>query len=243
MPIQDQKYRNIMQPKVNKDYHLIEENLYSTLPNVTGAPYDGKAKAYESLVSSSIYNSIIWGTLPIDYTDFARKAILSASGSCIDVGCGGLIQTASVYSVCSQDLVLLDYSIDMLKIAKQRLMKGRTNFPANICLLQSDAFHLPFDAESFDNVCSFGLIHCFEDKQAFIDELLRVLKVNGSFHFTSLTSDRLISKYYMKLLQRKQAFGEPLSSGEILHLFDKQAVELSFYKKGSMIFISGHKKK
>lgn len=230
-----------MQKLINRNYHPVEEHLYSALTDIRGAAYDNTAKAYERLVSSKTYNRLIWGTTPEDYSNFATKAILQSEGTVIDIGCGGLTQTVSVYSKTSRDILLLDHSIEMLKLAKSRLNSHCSDFPHNIRLLQANAFDLPFDSESVDTVCSFGLIHCFEEKQAFVNEVLRILKKGGSFYFSSMTTDRAISKYYMKLLRIEKAFGEPFSSEQVLALFDAQPVELEHYMKGSMLFMSGRK--
>ena len=225
----------------NNRIRKIEDRLFSSLGNINGSSYDNKARMYEKLVSSKSYNKIIWGTLPKDYTDFAKKAILNSNGISIDIGCGGLIQTATIYSKAKQNCILLDHSIEMLKIAKNRLNTLCHHVPENIDLLQADAFQLPFEDNSFDNLVSFGMIHCFENKSQFIKEALRVLKSNGTFHFTTMTSDRLISKYYMAILRRQKEFGEPLGSKQILNLFEGNALKIEYYMKGSMIFISGTK--
>lgn len=220
---------------------LIEDDIYSSLENTMGSSYDKKARIYERLVGLNIYNKILWGTLPKDYTDFAKAAILVSKGKCIDIGCGGLIQTAGIYAQTKQDYILLDHSIEMLRIAKSRLVSQCGMMPGHIRLLQADAFQLPFEDENFDNLVSFGMIHCFEDKSAFISEALRVLKRGGTFHFTSMTSDRLISKHYMNLLRKQKEFGVPLGSGHIVKLFKDNVCDINFYMKGSMIFISGKK--
>lgn len=224
----------------NNNIRLIDNNIFSSLHNIQGAAYDNKAKLYEKLVSIKMYNKIIWGTLPKDYTDFAEKVILNLKGNCIDIGCGGLIQTGSIYGNTKQDFILLDHSVEMLKIARQRLIALCGKVPDNINLLQADAFSLPFESESFDNLVSFGMIHCFENKKAFVSETLRVLKSGSSFNFTTMTSDRLISKFYMNLLRKKKEFGEPLSSKQILNLFEGLK-KVDYYMKGSMIFITGIK--
>ncbi len=224
----------------NENIGLIDDNIFSSLHNIQGSAYDSKARLYEKLVSLKTYNKIIWGTLPKNYIDFAEKAILNAKGKSIDIGCGGLIQTASIYANTEQDFILLDHSIEMLKTARQRLINLCGKLPDNIKLLQADAFQLPFESGFFDSLVSFGMIHCFENKSAFINETLRVLKSDGSFHFTTMTSDRLTGKLYMNLLRKQKEFGEPLSSKQILNLFEGLK-RLDYYMKGNMIFISGIK--
>ncbi len=225
----------------NNSIRELESDLFSALENVTGAAYDNKAKLYEKLVGSKLYNKLFWGTSPGDYTNFAKKAILTATGISLDIGCGGLIQTSVVYANSRQNHILLDHSVEMLRIAGNRIINHFGKIPENINLLQADAFHLPFEDASFDNIVSFGMIHCFENKSGFINEALRVLKPKGTFYFTTMTSDRFISKCYMNILRKQKEFGEPLSSQQILNLFAEKVSNMEYYKIGNMLFISGVK--
>ena len=225
----------------NNKIKEIESDLFSALENIKGSAYDNKAKMYEKLVGSKLYNKLFWGTQPKDYTNFAKEAILNSTGTSLDIGCGGLIQTFDVYANSNQNYILLDHSIEMLRIAKNRLTNHCGRIPKNINLLQADAFQLPFENASFDNIVSFGMIHCFENKSDFVNETLRVLKPKGIFYFSTMTSDRLISKYYMNILRKQKEFGEPLSSQQILSLFTAKVSNIKHYKRGNMLFINGIK--
>lgn len=182
----------------------------------------------------------MWGTSPSDYIDFSKKAIIETKGIGLDIGCGGLIQTAPQYKQTKNEFILLDNSLEMLKVGKSRIESQSQKIPDNIQFLQSDAFNIPFDNDSFDTVCSFGVLHIFENKEALIKETLRVLNPRGYFFFTSLTSDRFISRLYISLLRTQGEFGESLSSKQTLNLF-KTTSNLSWYVKGSMVFVSGQK--
>ncbi|MFT3795991.1 class I SAM-dependent methyltransferase [Flavobacterium sp.] len=225
----------------NPVFKPLGQNFYTAIPNVTGAAYDDKAKMYERLVGSKLYNRIFWGTSPSDYTRFAENAILSAKGNALDVGCGGLVQTASVYTKAQADCYLLDQSTAMLEIGKKRLEKACGNVPENIVLLQADAFQIPFADQTFDTVFSFGMIHLFADKPGFLSEVLRVLKTGQRFYFTSLTNDRRFSSWYLSLLQQKNEIAAPMGSKEITALFNPQKTKIEMHNKGSMVFISGVK--
>jgi ubiquinone/menaquinone biosynthesis C-methylase UbiE len=214
--------------------------IYLSLEGATGASYDNKAKAYEKMVGSKLYNNIMWGTSPNDYIEFSKKAILETSGTGIDIGCGGLVQTAEQYKKTKNEFVLLDNSIEMLKVGLERLKGHDNGAPDNIHLLQGDAFKIPFNDQSFDTVCSFGVLHIFNEQQALINEALRVLKPSGEFFFSALTSDRFLSRKYMSLLRTQGEFGQPLNSKQYIELFDKQTIT-EIYTKGSMVFICGKK--
>ncbi len=222
-------------------FKTIENDIYTALENVTGAAYDSKAKMYEKLVSSRLYNKIIWGTTPDDYTSFSEKAINSTKGLVLDAGCGGLIQTSDIYKSTKNKCVLVDNSSEMLSIAKSRLVDAQGQIPSNITLLQADAFHLPFPENTFDTVCSFGMVHIFDDKQAYVNELLRTLKPGGSFYFSSMTTKRGISAWYMGQLRKMNEFGVLFSEEQTRSLFQHTSLTFKSQMKGSMVFIEGKK--
>lgn len=227
--------------KISDQPQKIDHQLYTVLPDQQKAGYDQKARIYENLVGSYWYNKILWGTRPQDYKDFAKHTITNNQGSLLDLGCGGLSQTASLYAQCRNEIYLVDASLEMLKIGKQRIENELTTIPDNIYLLQADAFNLPFPDQSFENLVSFGMLHLFENKSGFVEEALRVLKPNGRFALTGLTTDRPISRKYMQLLWKQGEFGTPKDSTTLVALFKDQVQALQHYRKGSMVFIKGHK--
>lgn len=225
-----------------KEFLKIEDNLFSNLKETSGAAYDNKARLYEKLVSKVWYNKLVWGTMPSDYMDFAKKAIIGSKGTCIDVGCGGLTQTVDYYAVAENQIFLIDNSLEMLKIAKERLLNKTEEQKENIQFVQADAFHLPFGNETFDNLFSFGMLHLFDNKKDYIKESIRVLKSGHPFYFTSLTGDRKFSRKYINLLQKNNEFGEALSSSQTIELFTEFATEIDHYCIGTMVFITGIKR-
>jgi len=90
-------------------------------------------------------------------------------------------------------------------------------------------------------VVSFGTIHLFEDKAAFVNEALRVLKSGGDFHFSSLVTERTFSKKYLGALYKRKEVGKPFSVDETLALFKEKVNAISYTMKGSMMFIKGVK--
>ncbi len=221
--------------------HLTQNNIYSCLDANTASPYDVKARAYEWLVSRYTYNKIMWGTTPCNYFDFAQQMLEIEAPLRLDVGCGGLSQTAELYAKLNVSAVLLDSSERMLQLGKRRILKQNKRMPINLLFLQADALQLPFHEEVFDQVMGFGMVHMFNDKSKFINETLRVLKPHGTFGFSVLTTDRRISRNYLNLLFKKGEVGKPVSSGEILELFHSLGHVYTYYRVGSMLFISGSK--
>lgn len=222
-------------------YNIADQHIRSSFPHVKGAPYDLKARYYEKLVGTKLFNRFFWGTTPDDYKAFAKDAIVGSGKEILDIGCGGLAQTAQLYLSTDNNCTLADRSVGMLKVARQRLMEKTGAMPSNIQLLQTDAFHLPFADHTFDTICSFGTIHLFDNKQEFVNETLRVLKKGGRFYYLSMTSQTLISNLFMSALRWFNEFGIVCSAEETVALFDNDALKVNSYMKGSVVFISGEK--
>lgn len=223
------------------NFKQVEDHIYSCFDRDNHAPYDSKAKTYEFVVRSIIYNKLMWGTTPSDYKRFAKEALDHCTGTILDVGCGGLSHTANLYAHSDKNLILLDYSIEMLRLGKARILKYHSPFPQNIHMLHADAFKLPFAKESLDNVVSFGVMHLFSSKSEYVTSLLDVLKPGGLFYFTSLTTDRRLSRSYIAYLQKKREISNALSSVENLALFSGKVTELHHRMVGNMVFVWGVK--
>ena len=232
---------NFRQTVTIKKMKLLINNIYTSFSQTESAKYDFRAPYYEWMVKSSWFNVLHWNTLPKYYTEFAKDAIINKKGKLIDVGCGGLSQTYTLYSKTKNDCTLIDRSVGMLKMARQKLLQTNGQFPTNIHLLQSDAFNLPFEENSFDVLCSFGTIHLFDDKKYFIESILKVLKPGGHFYFLTMTNKYLNSCLFMNVLRQFGEFGAVCSVKETLELFSEEEYNIESYTKGSVLFIKGQK--
>jgi ubiquinone/menaquinone biosynthesis C-methylase UbiE len=224
---------------LNKPVSFVDDQVWTVLPDSFSAPYDRKAKLYEWLVKKHWYNRICWGTSPCDYRQFAAKSIFYGKGNLLDIGCGGLVHTAAIYSKTKRNAFLLDNSAEMLRLGCERVTNGRIN--NNLFFLQANAFDIPFGNNSFDSVVSFGAIHLFEDKVSFVNEALRVLKTGGDFHFSTMVTARAFSKKYLTALHRRKEVGTPFSVEETMALFNGKVNAANYTLKGSMLFIKGVK--
>ena len=60
----------------------VDDDIYSVLPE---APhnhlYDRRAAAYDAVVSTWLYNRIMWGTSPAHYIELAREAVSRMKGN------------------------------------------------------------------------------------------------------------------------------------------------------------------
>ncbi|MCM3669003.1 class I SAM-dependent methyltransferase [Mesobacillus maritimus] len=72
-------------------------------------------------------------------------------------------------------ITAIDYSLDMLNVAKERYKDSSINF------LQMDAQHLAFEDDSFDFVVASLILSVVPDPKRSLIEIVRVLKKNSSF--------------------------------------------------------------
>lgn len=97
----------------------------------------------------------------------------------LDVPVGTAALTYQKYAeMKSAKIVAVDYSEDMLHVAKQRFQSSGIE---NVECLQGDVGNLHFQDESFDVVLSMNGFHAFPDKAAAFRETARVLKKGGLF--------------------------------------------------------------
>src|SRR6185503_9826554 len=201
-----------------RSVRLIEEDIYSVLPNVSVQHlYDKRASLYDFFVSTRLYNFVMWGASPAHYSQFAREALnASADGIFLDAGCGSLLFTASDYAVSKRRIVAFDQSLAMLRRARRRLRGVSGRVPAHIRLLQADLRDLPFRRQSFRTVLCLNVLHQIGDAAALVAGLKELLSQDGSLHLTSLISNnRAIGDWYLQALYRTGEFVRPRNEREL----------------------------
>jgi len=173
----------------------LEPGLYTALSGTAAAGYDGKARVYDRLVGSPAYNRLVWAT-PLDwYGDVAERAAASGAGPLLEGGCGTALFTQRAWSETDRPLLLVDRSIDMLRIARERVGDDAT-------LLQADLFDLPLPAASFETVCSFGVMHVLDDPVPALEQLWRCVAPGGQLWITSLVdSGRVLARAWYAALR------------------------------------------
>jgi len=123
------------------------------------------------------------------------------SGCLLDVPVGTAVFTAEKWRQLDRaNITCLDYSAEMLELAKQRLKDSK-----HITCVQGDVGHLPMPDAYFDIVVSMNGFHAFPDKDAAFKETWRVLKPGGSF----------IACFYIK-------GKSPITDGLVRHVLAKK---------------------
>lgn len=117
----------------------------------------------------------------------------------LDIGCGtGSLLRQLLHLFPAANYVGLDPSVEMLKIARQKL-------PTSVELQVSSAHRLPFSDESFDVIISTSAFHYFRQPTQVLQEVKRILKPNGRLIITDWCHDYwtcYLFDIFLRLLNR-----------------------------------------
>ncbi|HKU72551.1 MAG TPA: class I SAM-dependent methyltransferase [Pyrinomonadaceae bacterium] len=222
---------------------LVDDDIYSVLPDGSHEHhYDRRATIYDLVVSTHLYNAVMWGSSPREYASFASQAINSSEEILLDAPCGSLLFTAPSYLQSRRQIVAVDQSIAMLKRARKRLLDLAGSMPSNVTLLQADLSDQPFRPGSFSTVLCMNVLHLFQDAEGLISNLNGLLTKDGCLFLTSLvSSNRFIGDAYLRALYRAKEFVRPRSRSELEKIVNDSGMrEVSLSVKGNMAFVISH---
>ena len=226
----------------NRTARLIDDSIYSVLPDdIRRHHYDRRATVYDLVVSTRLYNSVMWGSSPLDYVTFARQAVRSCvDGRFLDAGCGSLLFSAPAFLECNRQVIAFDQSLAMLRRGRKRLIDLSGSMPEHILLLQADLSDMPFRPAGFRTVLFLNVLHQFEKAAALISNLKKLLSEDGHMYLTSLvTSNRFIGDHYLSALHATGEFVRPRTNLELRELLDRAlGQEISYRTRGNMAFIT-----
>jgi SAM-dependent methyltransferase len=92
----------------------------------------------------------------------------------LDLACGVGYGTAHLATVARR-VVGVDRDADTIEYARGRYASAKVEF------VVADATALPFADDMFDTVCSFETLEHLPDRDAYLDEVARVLRPDGAF--------------------------------------------------------------
>lgn len=188
---------------------LAEPEIWSALPaDAASARYDGIAVSYDRVVSHPLYLRLAWGTRFAHEEQFAARALASSrEGRVLDAGCGSLCFTAAAHLASGRVTLLLDLSLGMLRLARDRMRERAGGVPERIALLQADAVAPPLRDGAFRTVLCPGILHLFADPQPLLRRLDALCDPAGSVFLTCLVTDRAFGRAYLRLLARSGEVG------------------------------------
>ena len=167
----------------------IRDGIIDFLPDtedrVTRA-YDSFASSYDSYMSLSawhwkLYVLIAWGLL--DDKEVFNKILSSIpdgfAGVLLDVPVGtGMFTWEKYHSLNKARIIVIDYSLAMLKEAQKRYAEKGIQ---NVTYIRGDVGNIPVQAASIDACFSMAGFHAFPDQDQALHEIVRVLKHNAIF--------------------------------------------------------------
>ena len=204
--------------------------------------YNKLAGNYDSILSvnklwGKVCCKIIWG---FEDTEYAEELLAwlpdDFSGKLLDIPAGTALFTLEKYKkLKNAEIVCMDYSQNMLEIAKEKFMQNGLN---NIECKQGDIGNIPYENETFDLVLSMNGFHAFPDKEKAFSEIKRVLKNNGTFigcfYIKGIMkrTDWFINNVYVK----SGTFTPPFyTKSEVILRLDKEYKELKLWNEGSIV--------
>ena len=198
---------------------LIEPQIYTVLPDTkVENAYDQKfGSFYDRVACSPIYNRLMWGYCTAGFASLVHDALRSSEkGNVLDVGCGALAFTAKNYAAYSErPVILLDQSLKLLKIAKDRMIRTAGSVPDNMVFLHGDALQLTFKPQCFETVISLNLLHFIRDLQKAMMNIKRLLAKNGKLFLTTLIMNHRMSDRYLKMWENRGGGGDLPEHGTI----------------------------
>jgi ubiquinone/menaquinone biosynthesis C-methylase UbiE len=224
----------------NTALRLVEPNIYSILPDDEAInEYDTRfGYIYDWVACNRIYNRLIWGYSINIFSQIANDALKSTKqGKVLDLGCGSLAFTANTYSQYSErPVVLVDQSLNMLRIAKSRLIKKSGEVPENLIFLHADALHLPFQDKTFETILCENLLHCIDNTSSLLEQLAKIISEDGKMYFTTLVKNsRFADKYIQALADRGKLVPRTMSDHK--EIFDQVRLSIKYETIGSISII------
>lgn len=204
--------------------------------------YKSSQNIYDSVLTQKsffgkLYMNVFWSGVD---DNFLAQQLLSNipdhfSGELLDVPVGTAVFTEEKWkSLSNAEITTLDYSEDMLQLAKSRLGES-----SHITSVQGDVGDLKFQDDSFDIVLSMNGFHAFPDKTKAYQEISRVLKPEGIFLscFYVKGNSKLTDWLVEKVLSKKGWFTPPFQSArDVKFSLDALFTQIEFHEEGSMVY-------
>ncbi len=194
--------------------------------------YSVTVKEYKTLSKS--YDTRFQGYIQAVGNKVLTAATTAADGRILDLGCGTgeiLLKLAKNYPNV-KELVGIDLSEDMLKLAKTKLGAFKE---ATVC--QGNIEQIPYDDKHFDLVVSSGVLHYVSSPEDMAREVQRVLKPQGHFVLIDMAQESLVTKV-------SSAFRKLTDPGAVRFYRMQSAIDLlssqGFKIKSSELFRAGY---
>jgi ubiquinone/menaquinone biosynthesis C-methylase UbiE len=212
--------------------------------------YDIVSSSYDNLLTSAtlftrLYNKAVWGLSDKDYAERLLSSFpISNNGVILDVPVGTGVFTVDLYKkiAASSQIIVLDYSMGMLRKAKERYEKSGIH---NIIYIHGDIGELPLLEDSVDVLLTMNGYHAFPEKEKALHETARVMKPGSSLLGCFYIKDqrRLTDFVVNHVYQRLGSFTPPFFGlEEIEEQWGKYFEFRQYSNVKSIVYFSGIRK-
>lgn len=104
------------------------------------------------------------------------KAGFKENMALCDIGAGTGIFSFAAAQISHNDVYALEISDSMIELLEKRKVERKTQ---NLKIMKVDSTTLPLDSGIFDMAIMVTVLHELEDKYSMLNEIKRILKVNG----------------------------------------------------------------
>ncbi|MCW4024415.1 MAG: class I SAM-dependent methyltransferase [Candidatus Bathyarchaeota archaeon] len=233
----------IFYPIVNGIIDFVSDGQY--VPDT----YDSVSSYYDTGLTNStfltkLYNKVVWGIHDIEYANNVLSLFPKEGRRIIlDVPVGTGVFTVDLYKELAKtsSIIALDYSMGMLKKAKERYEKSGLN---DVLYIRGDVAQLPIMSEVVNVLLTMNGYHAFPDKDNALKEIARVVKPNGCvLGCFYIKGEKRITDFVVNTIYKRQGtFSPPFySKREIKNLWGTFFDFQTFGNLNSILYFKGVK--
>ena len=219
----------------------IDEDILDVTAAPPRAHYDFTAPAYDVLVGSTLWHKLLWKTTPAAFRKFAEQVYRRRDdGPHAEMGCGSLLFTAHLYGEdLGRDVVLIDQSVRMLRLARRRLRKRWGRVPAHVTLVRGDARDLRLRGGWASTVLAMHVLHVVRERAEFLRTLRALVREpDGIVGLTSLFLAGGRGDVFLRFLAAAGELSPGLRRDELEGLLPATLGPSRTEAEGSMSFIT-----
>jgi len=155
----------------------------------------------------------------------------------VDIGCGygRLFNEYMDFGTA----VLVDYSVNNLKNARERIKKFLGDDPdkiSSVFFIASDATSIPIKSDSADVILTVRVVHHLDNPDGYFDEVRRILKAGGLFilEFANKRNIKNIFRFFLGRMDTSPFNMEPSQIGETILNFHPEYIS-NFLKERDFV--------
>lgn len=153
----------------------------------------------------------------------------------MDLGCG-YGRLFSEYSDF-KNIILVDYSLKNLKIAKDNIgdyLKSHPDRPGSVFFIAADATRMPISDSTIDIIMTVRMLHHIGEPERYLDEVKRILKPDSLYflEYANKRNSKNILKFFIRRSKVSPFDKRPLKIGETILNFHPAYIKSSLLARG-----------